>query len=340
MPRRLPILLATLLLLGLPLRAQQPPAAKEADAPSPMQILIRGFSEIEAEHRRNLANARELRTRLDATLRLADPEEFITQGARLQEQLAEAHRRLAVERDHHIAFKAQIDAYRNGRQVLAQENAYLGRFLGELALYGKDQQAQSSEYTRAETALNRKLAALPPPSSFVNRFGITMVLVTTPKMRPFYASAAPVTEAQARQLLALLGRKPDTARKPDAPCTDLTNHDARACAEQLSRSTGFRYRLPNRQLCLRIRQARPDFHPAIALWLDEKWNAEYPEKNAIVRFGMTFATIWDPDAALEPGAGGFARELPDAHYPALGFLVVTDAAAGREARMLRLRTKH
>jgi hypothetical protein len=325
------------------------PAVPEEDVGSlpvgrdtPLQIMIRSFDRIRLERTENAARLDSLHRQMQELLQQPTANAFAATAMKMRRGMQELEERLHIERENQIGFKNDIDRYSAERQLLRQEASYLSHFLDELKLYGLEQEKAMKLIQVMRTSVAARLDRLPPPPEFTNRVGMSFVLVNAKGLSPFYVSNQAMTQEQYLAILKLMA-------PPDRPSEELSAEAERAFRDGLTFSetqrlalgiahlSGAQVMLPNAKEVAALATVGFGKELERAVWLRDKWNAPYGERDAIIRFGAVMNAVWDPAGRLtRRGNADQAEvigELPEAHYPGLGCIFVAPVIAGKAARL-------
>ena len=325
------------------------PAVPEEDVGSlpvgrdtPLQIMIRSFDRIRLERTENAARLDSLHRQMQELLQQPTANAFAATAMKMRRGMQELEERLHIERENQIGFKNDIDRYSAERQLLRQEASYLSHFLDELKLYGLEQEKAMKLIQVMRTSVAARLDRLPPPPEFTNRVGMSFVLVNAKGLSPFYVSNQAMTQEQYLAILKLMA-------PPDRPSEELSAEAERAFRDGLTFSetqrlalgiahlSGAQVMLPNAKEVAALATVGFGKELERAVWLRDKWNAPYGERDAIIRFGAVMNAVWDPAGRLtRRGNSDQAEvigELPEAHYPGLGCIFVAPVIAGKAARL-------
>jgi formylglycine-generating enzyme required for sulfatase activity len=174
---------------------------------------------------------------------------------------------------------------------------------------------QSRRLHAAAKALKNTLRTIPPPASFVNRQGLTMVLIADGK-DSFYISQEPVSAEKLKAAYA--------NTKEPAPAA-VNWYAAHRYAIWLSETESALYRLPTlAHMETFVKHGGKVPEPVWTQTPDEPANNE--ERKMRTRFGVDMVTVFDPAGKL--GDKPVMGELPFAAYPQMQFHVVTPAETG------------
>ncbi len=179
----------------------------------------------------------------------------------------------------------------------------------------RTQALQSKQLQHAGTTLQTAMAQLPPPATFENHAGLTMVLVNAGK-DSFYINRDPITADKFAQ--AFQG---GTIPVPDYPSWFAARH----YSQWLSDGESALYRLPTvPQLQTCLTQGTAFAGPVWTQSLDEPQNNE--ERKMRSRFGVNLVTVFNPNQVFGPEPT--VAEVPFAYYPEMALYVVTPAETG------------
>ena len=323
---------------GLLIPAGPPPQAVRN---TPLQELIGSYEQIRKEHEANIGRLAAIQAQLQELQRQPSANAFADVAVSIGRNLMDLHDRMQTERENQIAFKNDIDRYSAGRNLLQQEQSYLKHYLDELRRYGLEQEKAAQQMKAIQHAVAVRLDRLPPPPRFVNRLGIAFVLVSPKGQPPFYVSETALGNDQYLSLLKeLMPNASEEERQREAERAareGLTYPEAQRLALGIGHLSGMRLNLPSAKEAAILKAVGYGEQLKQAVWLLDKWNAPYEEREAMVRFGIVMGAVWDPAGCLSrakvAGADAVSGELPEAHYPALGCIFVAPAAAGKAARL-------
>jgi len=232
-----------------------------------------------------------------------------------------------------------INLMGENRSLLPQEVTYINHYRQKLKDIGTEQETMQEVLKSKLRELQKYLASIPPPRSFVSTCGLKMLLLGRSD-QAFYISEMPVSEAVYQALSAFRqdGQQPCAALEQTPPQGNVSIDQAEEFCQGLSRFEGFPYSLPERkELAWAERQK---LVPDIAVWCRSKWSPDWEELEAQKRFGISLYTVWDPRRVLNASQeSGLSGELKNAAYPQLGFLVITPVRTGRQLRLQRLQAE-
>ncbi len=230
-----------------------------------------------------------------------------------------------------------IDQLKGKSNLLPQDTSFLNHFQQKLIDMGKEQITMRKVLQSKYKDLLLILRTIPPPQQFITRCGLEMTLLG--KNRPAcYVSRRPIniTTYQEINEFGKSGQRPGEML-PEAPLQgDVNLAQAEEFCRHLSHYEAFTFRLPKRSELAQME--RQQLLPEIAVWSMSEWSRGWEQQEISKRFGCKLFGVWDPARVLrlEQNAG-FVGELPQAFYPQLGFMVVTDVATGNQLRLQRIR---
>lgn len=222
------------------------------------------------------------------------------------------------------------------RSLLPQEVTYINHYRQKLKEIGTEQETMQEVLKSKLRELQKYLASIPPPPSFVSNAGLKMLLLGRGD-QAFYVSDNPVSEAVYRAMSTFRedGQQPGTELEQAPPQGNVNLDQAEDFCQGLSKFEGFSYRLPERKELAWAERAK--LIPPVAVWCRSKWSPDWEELEAQKRFGISLFTVWDPRRVLSASQeSGLSGELKNAAYPQLGFLVITPVRTGRQLRLQRL----
>lgn len=310
--------------------------AQETVQNSSFQELMNDFAMLQERHNANQVLLVKLGNDLRELPKAPTPEEYMKKALKLQKRLASANADIQRENEAQVFFKNSVTRYSGSHTLLKQEQTYLSLYLDSLQKFGREQNRAATQVRQATQRLNSEIANVPPPKEFTCSQGIAFILVSP----NCYITKTPIT---AEQFVSL-----KKATAPELSEQDLENlqkhftnegitqNDARWTANTLGRICGFPCALPHEDQLKFLKQYALTLNQAI--WLDGKATIAPQEKEALQRFGMTMARVWDPRGCLATPSKGedIVNELPWMNYPMLGCALVTDASAGRNAMLAEI----
>lgn len=318
--------------------------ATEKEPSSPFEMMFRGFEQIRLEHEENVMRLESLRKRLQELQHMPSANAYANGAVLFLRDLDDLRNRLATERENQIAYKNEIDRYMSEKQLLRQENSYLGHYLENLRIYGVEQDKMVNFMGAVEHNIRAGLGNLPPPSEFSNRLGISFVLVQVKGRQPFYVSKHAITLDEYLAVKKLMEPERPVANVEaearDTFIAGMNYEEAQRLALGMSHLSGDLVTLPTVKEVPALNAIGYGEKLEQAVWLQDKWNPPYEEREAMIRFGITMVPIWDPARRLsrressEDNSNVFG-ELPEAHYGALGCVFVVPVAAGKNARVIQ-----
>lgn len=179
----------------------------------------------------------------------------------------------------------------------------------------RTQALQTKQLQHAGATLQATMSQLPPPATFENHAGLTMVLVNQGK-DSFYINRDPIPAD--KLALAFQG---GTVPAPACPSWFAARH----YSQWLSDAESALYRLPTvAQLQACVAQGSAFAGPVWTQNLDEPQNNE--ERKMRSRFGVNLVTVFDPTQSF--GTETTVAEVPFASYPQMALYVVTPAETG------------
>ncbi len=232
-----------------------------------------------------------------------------------------------------------INLMGENRSLLPQEVTYINHYRQKLKEIGTEQETMQEVLKSKLRELQKYLATIPPPPSFISNSGLKMLLLGRGD-QAFYISENPVSEAVYRAISAFRqeGQQPGVELEQAPPQGGVNIDQAEEFCQSLSKFEGFPFSLPERkELAWAERQK---LIPPIAVWCRSKWSPDWEELEAQKRFGISLYTVWDPRRVLSASQeSGLAGELKNAAYPQLGFLLITPVRTGRQLRLQRLQAE-
>ena len=317
--------------------------------PDSLQRLMTVFQELQDNRNANHARCDRL-LRGEALLKRGEnPEAVLEAALRLQFASEKFLSRLDLERTGNIEFKGGADRYaaENGTGIMPQEQRYLDGYADSLREFGKAQDAESRAIKSMLSRVQELIRKLPPPAAYENALGMKMRLVAVRKFAPFYITDGPVSRAQwnrmAKRSDSLSAAEPDD----DGPRVEIAFQEAQKFASAVSRYLFFAYSLPTSAQCAALERSGKMPPMPVACWVGTPWLADKyavnpDEKEAMGRFGMKMAALWDPSSRLfrnhhdddeEDGQlPAICGELPQAAYRDLGICLAAPVQAGVAAR--------
>jgi hypothetical protein len=233
-----------------------------------------------------------------------------------------------------------INLMGENRSLLPQEVTYINHYRQKLKEIGTKQETMQEVLKNKLRELQRYLASIPPPRSFISNCGLKMLLLGRGN-QAFYISEIPISEAVYQAISAFQQNEQQlsgAALKQTPPQGNLSIDQAEIFCQGLSKFEGFPYSLPERKELAWAERAK--LIPQIAVWCRSKWSPEWEELEAQKRFGISLYTVWDPQRVLSTSQeSGLSGELKNAAYPQLGFLVITPLRTGRQLRLQRLQAE-
>ncbi|MCQ2396366.1 MAG: DUF3450 domain-containing protein [Lentisphaeria bacterium] len=310
--------------------------AQEAVKNSSFQDIMNDFTALQERHTANQVTLTKLGSDLRDLPKAATPADFLKGALKLQKRIIDATADVQRENDNQVLFKNDLTLYSGNHKLLKQEQTYLSLYLDNLQKYGREQENAKRQLQQALQSINASIAKVPPPAEFTCSQGIVFVLYS-PKG---YITQTPLTKEQYRSIRHAcspeLSEEELDRDQEHFVKEGLTLSEAKIVAASLGHLCGFNCALPNEEqlkslgnYALTIKQA---------LWLDNSTNKTSKDREALQRFGMTMARIWDPRACLAKTAGKDAvhNELPWMNYPELGLALVVDASAGKNAMLAEI----
>lgn len=306
-------------------------ALEEVERQEKLGRIQQGLAAEQTAHEERIRDFSQLAQQMRRLNDLPNNDQRMLACMQLRQKIQELNQKLKDDRANRLGIGDEI------RVVLKQEGA------NEQAIVYLRQATEAIQRLLAETAnqeatlkrqlvwLNTYMQRIPPPPVFVNSAGIQMILVSAAS-EPFYVSAGPITRAIFRLNLEQSGTEEEPL--PTAAMTDLTRISAEVFCRRLSGIEGRTYTLPTKTEIRKLLEAGAK--PQVAIWVADDWEPETAEERRMgTRFGVSFATIWDPANAFQDKS--LVPDLAFAHYDTLGFLVTTNVEAGISARAKRLK---
>ena len=179
----------------------------------------------------------------------------------------------------------------------------------------RGQALQTKQLQSVATTLQATMAQLPPPATFENHVGLTMVLVNQGK-DSFYINRDPIPADK-----LAMAFQDATVASP----TNLSWFAARHYSQWLSEAESALYRLPTvAHLQTYLAQGGKLGGPVWTQSVDEPQDNE--ERKMRSRFGVNLVTVFDPNQTF--GQETVIAEVPFASYPQMTLCVVTSAETG------------
>jgi len=254
-----------------------------------------------------------------------------------------------------VSVKGKIDKYMSSHDIMPQEMTIISHYLDDLRTYGVSQSKEENELKQVKSGISRLLNTVPPPNSFTLLDGAFVFEKITVKNRPpFYISTSPLSTSQWNLVAKRSGTLPmmlETPKNASASRVRLSREDAYAFIAALSRITGQRLYLPNAvQAAILNKHYGTRFGAlTIAVWLDGVWlhdhrsgSVDLNERDALNRFGMSLAPVWDPAHRLYKGSvrpDNIVGELPYAAYPSLGIILTASAQTAWNCQLVEFQEK-
>jgi len=284
------------------------------------------------EYEKNLSGLRSLR-------QIPGDEAQARECLRLGKNFRRLDNAIQNARGRQIELIGLINLMGDNRNLLPQEVTYINHYRQKLKEVGLEQDTMQEVLKKQLRELQRYLANIPPPPSFINNSGLTMLLLGRGD-QAFYISETPVSEAlyQAISAFQQNGQTPDN-RLANSPHQGNINIDqAEEFCRSLSKFEGYPYSLPERKELAWAERRK--LIPNIAVWCRSKWSPDWEELEAQKRFGINLFTVWDPHRTLNAAQdSGLTGELKNAAYAQLGFLVITPVRTGQQLRLQRLQAE-
>lgn len=179
----------------------------------------------------------------------------------------------------------------------------------------RGQALQTKQLQDAAVTLKTTMAQLPPPATFENHLGLTMVLVNQGK-DSFYINRDPIPADKLAMAFAAA-----TVPAPPGPSWFAARH----LAQWMSETESALYRLPTvAHLQAYLAQGGKLAGPVWTQSVDEPQDNE--ERKMRSRFGVALVTAFDPNQTFGPEP--VIAEVPFAFYPQMALCVVTPAETG------------
>lgn len=310
--------------------------AQEAVKNSNFQEIMNDFTMIQERHTANQTVLTKLGSDLRELSKAPTPVAYLKDALKLQKRLIQAVSDVRREDENQVVFKNSVTLYSGNHKLLQQEQTYLSLYLDNLQKYGREQENATRQLQQALLKLNTEIAKVPPPQEFTCSQGITFVLFAP----QWYITKTPLTSEQFKALKHAVAPELTEAELDKAQehfeKEGLTQPEAKAVAATVSRLCGFNCTLPKEEQLKSLANYAMTLQQA--LWLDNNTGKSSKDSEALQRFGMTMARLWDPRACLSKNREKDAvhSELQWMSYPELGIALVTDANAGKNARLAEI----
>ncbi|MFA6931020.1 MAG: hypothetical protein WCT05_11895 [Lentisphaeria bacterium] len=323
------LLLAAPLFLSAQTRSEQTSVMKVSDL---FKYEQEAHTNNTREYEKNLAGSRTLR-------QIPGDDAQVKECLRIGKNFRRLDSSIQNSRARQVELIGLINLMGGNHDLLPQEVTYINHYLLKLKEIGTEQDTMQDVLKSQLRELQKTMASIPPPPSFITNTGMKMVLIGL-REQAFYISENPVSAAvfQAISAFGKEGQQPGNALEQNPPQGNITIDQAEEFCQGFSKFEGFPYSIPERKELAWAERKR--LIPPLAVWCRSKWSPDWEELEAQKRFGISLYTVWDPRRVLSASPdSGLVGELKNAVYPQLGFLIITPARTGRQQRLQRLQAE-